>query len=284
MVDHKFQYGSEGGIPVPAKVGRFQIERRANQGDNDSYAAIYRAIDPVSSRVVAIKVFGNQYDSYEQSLSAALIGALDTSELLKEAALLSRIHHPNIISILEIGEDPEMGPFYVMEWMHGGDLKSLLAESPRGVIDLKKATSIVQDILAALAATHSSGTVHRDVKPSNILIDSTGRAKLADFGIATAISANIIDAGRGTPGYMAPEQFGNPSDTQSGPATDIYSIGIVFLEMLSGKIHENPDTSRITHIGIPPAIEQVINRAISKDPVERFQTADDMARSLKLIV
>jgi serine/threonine protein kinase len=82
---------------------------------------------------------------------------------------------------------------------------------------------------------------------------------------------------------MAPEQLETTSDRQSSPATDIYSIGIVFLEMLSGKIHENPDTSRITHIGIPPTIEQVINRAISKDPVERFQTADDMARSLTLI-
>ena len=284
MVDHKFQYGSEREIPVPAKVGRFQIERRANQGDNDSYAAIYRAIDPISSHVVAIKVFGNQYDSYEQSLNAALTGALDTNELLREAELLSRIPHPNIISILDIGEDPEMGPFYVMEWMHGGDLKSLLTKSPNRAIDLGKAISIVQDILAALEAAHSSGIIHRDVKPSNILFDSTGRAKLADFGIATAISADNIEAARGTPGYMAPEQFGNTSNRQSGPATDIYSIGIVFLEMLSGKIHENPDTSRITHIGIPPTIEQVINRAISKDPIERFQTADDMARSLTLIV
>ena len=281
MVDHKFQYGSGGGIPVPAKVGRFQIERRANQGDNDSYAAIYRAIDPISSHVVAIKVFGNQYDSYEQSLNAALTGALDTNELLREAELLSRIPHPNIISILDIGEDPELGPFYVMEWMHGGDLKSLLTESPHRVIDLGKAISIVQDILAALEAAHSSGIIHRDVKPSNILFDSTGRAKLADFGIATAISADNIEAARGTPGYMAPEQLGNTSNRQSGPATDIYSIGIVFLEMLSGKIHENPDTSRIPQIGIPPTIVQVINRAISKDPVERFQTADDMARLLK---
>ena len=115
--------------------------------------------------------------------------------------------HPNIISILDIGEDPEMGPFYVMEWMHGGDLKSLLTESPNRVIDPGKAISIVQDILAALEAAHSSGIIHRDVKPSNILFDSTGRAKLADFGIATAISANNIEAARGTPGYMAPEQL-----------------------------------------------------------------------------
>ncbi len=284
MVDHTFQYGSEGEIPVPTKVGRFQIEQRANQGDNDSYAAIYRAIDPISSQVVAIKVFGNQYDSYEQSLNAALIGTLDTNELLKEAELLSRIPHPNIISILDIGEDQEMGPFYVMEWMHGGDLKSLLRDSPHGVIDLKKATSIIQGILAALEAVHSSGIVHRDVKPSNILFDSTGLAKLADFGIATAISTDNMDSGRGTSGYIAPEQLVNHSNGQSGPTTDIYSIGIVFLEMLSGKIHEIPDTSRLTYIGIPPTIEQVISRAISKDPVERFQTANDMARSLKLIV
>lgn len=281
MVDHKFQYDSEGGIPLPLKVGRFRIERRANQGDNDSYAAIYRAIDPISNLVVAIKVLGNQYDSYEQSLNAALIGALDTNELLKEAELLSRIPHPNIISILEIGEDPEMGPFYVMEWMHGGDLKSLLKGSPNGVIELNKATSIAQDILAALESLHSSGILHRDVKPSNILFDSTGRAKLADFGIATAISGDTIEVGRGTPGYMAPEQLENPSDKQSGPEIDIYSIGIVFLEMLSGKIQESTGIPQLTYTGIPPAIKQAISRAISEDPAERFQTADDMARSLK---
>ena len=174
-----------------------------------------------------------------------------------------------------------MGPFYVMEWMHGGDLKSLLKGSPNGVIELNKATSIAQDILAALESLHSSGILHRDVKPSNILFDSTGRAKLADFGIATAISGDTIEVGRGTPGYMAPEQLENPSDKQSGPEIDIYSIGIVFLEMLSGKIQESTGIPQLTYTGIPPAIKQAISRAISEDPAERFQTADDMARSLK---
>ena len=213
MVDHAFQYTPGEGAPLPETIGRFRVLGKAG----GSQASVFRAIDPVSGMDVALKALGNRYDSYAHSLFAALIGDVDMEEIRREAELLAGLRHPNIVSVIDVGEDASLGPYLVMEWVPGGDLRTRLNGADNGQLPIQEALRIARDVLAGLMAAHEAGVVHRDVKPDNILLSNDGTAKLADFGIAGDGAIAALQPGRGTRGYMAPEQEDDMQSDSVGP-------------------------------------------------------------------
>lgn len=280
MDDHAFQYAPDQGAPLPKSVGRFQVLGRPPSALPDSQATVFRALDPTTGQMVALKVMGNLFDSYAHSLMAALVGERDMEELRREARILSSLHHPNIVSIWETGEDPALGPFAVMEWVPGGDLRARLAEAVDGKLPLAEALHIALDVLAGLSAAHKAGVVHRDIKPGNILLDGLGGAKLADFGIAgDSVSPETL-AGRGTPGYMAPEQEDPLQSDGVGPGVDIYAVGLVLFEMLTGGPAVPGQATAIALPQTPVAVVEAIERATRPDPERRFASAESMAEAL----
>ena len=257
-VDHAFQYAPGEEAPLPERIGRFQVAGRAG----GSQATIFKARDPDTGAEVAIKAISNRYDSFAHSLLIALLGEVDMEEIRREAELLAGLKHPNIVSVIEVGEDANLGPYLVMEWVPGGNLRARLDPAEGGRLPVKEALRIAVEVLDGLAAAHEAGIVHRDVKPENILLAEDGTVKLADFGIA----GDAALAGRGTPGYMAPEQHENQETDSVGPAADIYATGVVLFEMLTGRL---PDTGEDVQTSLAEAgqgIAAVVARATDVDP------------------
>ena len=279
MVDHAFHYPNDQGAPLPDAIGRFRVVERA-QGERGSQATVYRALDPVTGQEVALKVLGSQYESYALSLLSALVGDRDMEELRREAQLLAGLHHPNIVSVIETGEDPTLGPYAVMEWVPGGDLTTHLDKAPENRLPVEEGLQIAQDILAGLSAAHGAGVIHRDIKPGNILLDLQGGAKLADFGIAGDVAGADVLPGRGTLGYMAPEQEDPGQADSVGPATDIYAVGVVLFEMLAGRRPTPGEDVRELRPQVPEATARAVARATHQDPRQRFPSAREMAQAL----
>jgi len=280
MVDHAFHYPNDQGAPLPVSIGRFRVVERA-PGERGSQASVYRALDPVTGQEVALKVLGSQYESYALSLLAALVGDRDMEELRREAELLAGLHHPNIVSVIETGEDPALGPYAVMEWVPGGDLTAHLERALENRLPVEEGLHIAQDVLAGLSAAHEAGVIHRDIKPGNILLNRQGRAKLADFGIAGDVTGAEVLPGRGTLGYMAPEQEDPRQAGEVGPATDIYAVGVVLFEMLAGRRPAPGEDVRELRSQVPEAAAIAVARATHQDPRQRFSSAQEMARALE---
>jgi serine/threonine-protein kinase len=205
---------------------------------------------------------------------------MDMEELRREAQLLAGLHHPNIVSVIETGEDPALGPYAVMEWVPGGDLKSHLQRAPENRLPIDEALHIAQDVLAGLSAAHEAGVIHRDIKPGNILLDLEGRAKLADFGIAGDATGAEVLPGRGTLGYMALEQEDPMQAEEVGPATDIYAVGVVLFEMLAGRRPTPGENVRELRPQVTEAMAAAVTKATHQDPRQRFSSAQEMARAL----
>ena len=271
-VDHAFQYAPGEEAPLPESVGRFRVMGRAG----GSQATVFKASDPDSGRVVAIKAISNRYDSFAHSLLIALLGDADMEEIRREAEMLSGLRHPNIVSVIEVGEDATLGAYLVMEWVDGGNLRARLDGAEGGRLPLPEALRIARDILAGLGAAHDAGIVHRDVKPENILLDSDGTAKLADFGIA----GEAAMAGRGTQGYMAPEQEDALQSDYAGSAADLYSVGVVLFELLAGRLPRHGEDVRAALPEVDESIASAIARATDPVPANRFASATEMAAAL----
>ncbi len=245
-------------------------------------AVVYRGYDLVLDRPVAIKVLRGQF-------------AADASFLRRferEAQAAARLSHPNIVSVYDVGRD-DGTPYIVMEYVPGKTLKQLILE--HAPFSLDEAIHIVRQVAAALDYAHQHGLVHRDIKPQNILVDERGFVKVTDFGIAkglTDVSLTEAGFGMGTVHYVSPEQArGEPAT----PASDIYALGVVLYEMLTGRlpfdadnpiglamqhVHEAPPPPRQFNPNIPPAVEAIILRALAKDPRQRFPTAGALAQAL----
>lgn len=271
-VDHAFQYAPDEEAPLPEKVGRFRVVGRAG----GSQATVFKAKDPDTGSGVAIKAISNRYDSFAHSLMVALLGDVDMEEIRREAELLTNLKHPNIVAVIEVGEDASLGPYLVMEWVPGGNLRARLDSAEGGRPPVGEALRIAGEALEGLAAAHEDGVVHRDVKPENILLSEDGTAKLADFGIA----GDIVLAGRGTPGYMAPEQHDDQEIGSVGPAADIYAAGVVLFEMLTGRLPAPGEDVELSLAEVGEEVAAVIARAIHENPGERFASAAEMAASL----
>lgn len=268
-------------MTTPTTIGRYHIIRPLGSG---GMADVYLARDTSLNRDVAVK------SPKAEGLSAGVLARFEI-----EARAVARLEHPAIVPLYEYGEQ-DGRPYLVMRHMPGGSLADRIA---RGPLDLRAALPIIERIAAALDYAHANGVLHRDVKPGNILFDETGAAYLSDFGIAriTGLGAgqSLTRTGLaiGTAAYMSPEQaLGKPIDGRA----DIYSLGVVIFEMLSGDIPYKADSSlqqamqhvnapipsiRARRPNLPPAVEGVINRALAKDPAGRYQTAAAPAADLR---
>jgi serine/threonine-protein kinase len=261
--------------------GRYRILKRIGSG---GMANVYLAEDEVLGRRVAIKILNERHAGDEQFVE----------RFRREAKSAAGLSHPNIVSIYDRGEAE--GTYYIaMEHLDGRNLKELILA--RGPAPPRIAIDYVRQILGALAFSHRNGIVHRDIKPHNVLVDSDGRLKVTDFGIARAGTSQMTEAGSivGTAQYLSPEQArGEPVDQRS----DLYSLGVVLYELLTGEVPfggDSPVEIAMKHLsskpklpselreGIPEELDLVVMRALAKDPDDRYQTAEEFGADLDRI-
>jgi serine/threonine-protein kinase len=272
--------GEIGCVPdAPLKtVGKYQLTDLLGQG---AMGVVYRALDPVLNRYVAIKLMGQGVAADEHL----------RERFMREAQAAGSLQHPNIITIYDFGEVE--GHLYIaMEYLEGADLSEVIERGDS--LPLPAKLDIIIDALSALHYAHSRHVVHRDIKPANIRVSVDGHAKLMDFGIARLERSDLTKSGVliGTPHYMAPEQITNG---QISPATDIFAMGVVLYELLASRrafdgdtlhavlykvVSEEPPSLRDMSPAIPAALRMIVERAIAKDPKTRYQSAGAMAQAL----
>ena len=254
--------------------GRYRIIRLAGKG---GMALVYHAYDTQNDRDVAIKVLALELSSEENFLT----------RFQRESELMRDLDHPNILRAYDYGQEDER-VYLVMSYYGGGTIRDRLSQ---GHMSLKQINEYLIQIASGLDYAHSRHIVHRDIKPSNVLIHhASGKIVLSDFGIAKALSnVNPSRTGTimGTPLYMAPEQFLDRVDQRS----DIYSLGVMLYQMLSGQVPFQGDGIGFKHLndpvpplrthGIPPVVERVVMKALAKRPEARFQTAGAMAAAFE---
>jgi hypothetical protein len=266
------------------RFGRYEIVAEIGRG---AVGVVYQARDPQIDRMVALKTI--------------LLPGLDPKEegeyrqrFLVEAQAAGRLQHPGIVTIFDVGEDPEKhDPYIVLEYVTGQSLNQLLVREKK--LPLRTALQLAEEIADALDYAHAQGVVHRDIKPANILITEEGRAKIADFGIAKLNLAQFTLPGRvlGTPAYMAPEQLsGEPADGRS----DLFSLGVLLYAMVTGHsafhgnsattvcfkvVNREPVPASAFDLGLPPELDAVISRAMAKDPAQRYQSGADLAHDIR---
>ena len=265
-------------------LGRYKILGELGRG---AMGAVYRAIDPMIEREVAIKTL-------LPNLPPEVLAEV-RERFIREARSAGRLNHPSIVTIFDVGEQDGMA-YIAMELLEGRSLQDTLKAGERPAFDYT--AELIAQIADALDLAQSYKIVHRDVKPANIMIGTGGRAKLTDFGVARIDSSSMTQTGTalGSPKYMSPEQvLGLPVD----PRSDIFSLGVVLYEMLTGRtpFERDSDTTvfslmnRIAgepHIParelnpkIPVAFDVVLNRALAKKAEERYQRAGEMAAALR---
>jgi len=258
---------------------RYQILAELGEG---GLAEVYRAQDVALGRLVAVKALRREY-------------VVDPAFLVRfhrEAQSAASLTHPNIVAVYDFGQD--LGrPYIVMEYVPGRDLRTVLQEG--GALSVEQAVDIAVQVCAAVGYAHRAGLVHGDMKPGNILITPDGRAKVVDFGLARALGESAMDEEGelvwGTPAYFAPEQA---AGDRVVPATDVYAIGVILYEMLTGQLPFTGSDSEVarkhlyeTHVPadqvntrIPHRLARIIDVALNKQPGERFRTADQVRQAL----
>jgi serine/threonine protein kinase len=271
----------KGQPPVPDFIGPYKILKRLGSDNPNSQGCVYHARFMNNDQDVAIKVLGDPLESFENSILSALIGADSFAELRKEADNLTKIDHPNIVRIVDSGEDQHHGAYLAMEWISSGSLRDQMIRDGILTMPLPNAISIIKDVLSALEATHAVGLLHRDVKPENILLDEQKKAYLTDFGIAFEFGETFKAlAGRGTEGYMAPEQRDVDQIEKIGPYSDVYSVGVVLFEMLLGYRPGRDELVERRLDNLAPKVVKTITRATEVDFRKRFQSASEMLSAL----
>ena len=262
-------------------AGRYELIEKIGEG---GMAVVYKGKDRLLNRYVAIKILRPEYTKDEQFIES----------FRRESQAAAGLSHPNIVGVYDVGKEGNIH-FIVMELIDGKTLSEVIKE--KGRLEYKEAINITLQVASALSLAHKNQIIHRDIKPHNILITSTGVAKLADFGIAKAVSAATIAGGSnkimGSVHYFSPEQArGAYVDERS----DIYSLGIVLFEMLTGKVPfdgDNPVSIALMHInapmpsltkevpGVPPQLEKIVNKATEKYQSNRYRNVDEMISDLE---
>lgn len=272
----------------PKTIDKYQIERVLGEG---AMGLVYKAHDPKIGRTVAIKTI-------HKHLLEDKIGEELRNRFAHEVRAVGKLTHPNIVAIYETDEYYESEnagtpiPYFVMEFVSGKELDFFMKDDTR--FPLEKVLDILRQMLSAFDYTHKLGIVHRDIKPANVFLTDEGEVKIADFGIARIENSNLTQAGSvlGTPNYMSPEQCtGQSMDHRS----DLFSIGIVFYELLTGEkpfngnsmhavmhkiVSSEPEKPSDLNPAVPPALNQVIAKALAKSPAMRFQSADEFRKSI----
>jgi eukaryotic-like serine/threonine-protein kinase len=272
-------------LTQPEKLGKYVVEGVLGKG---AMGIVYRAHDPHIERTVAIK-------TVRKDLLDAELAHQFMARFRNEARAAGRLSHPNIVAIYEYGEDEHLA-YIAMEYVDGLGLREYL--NRKAQFTLGQVASIVTQLLQALAFAHAQGVVHRDVKPANLILTPAGTVKVADFGIARIDATTLTMTGMvmGTPSYMAPEQCrGLPSDARA----DLFSVGVVLYELLAGRrpfdgsmeaiayriCHErHRPASEIAPFALPPGIDALLDRALAKDPADRFADARTFEMALRSAV
>src|SRR5208283_3315727 len=267
------------------RFGRYEILAELGRG---AMGVVYKARDPRINRVVAVK-------------TVSLTGLAPEEEreyrerFAREAEAAGRLSHPGIVTIFDVGEEPEShAPYIVMEFVGGQSLDKLLSDSDHK-LPVETALQLTLELAEALDCAHGQGVVHRDLKPANILLTEDGHAKIADFGVAKLNLANHTLAGRayGTPAYMSPEQLnGEAVDGRS----DLFSLGVILYTVLTGYrpfqgnsaltvsfkvVNHEPVPATVLDTELPPGLDHIIARAMAKDPAERYQCGMEIVQDIQ---
>lgn len=269
---------------IPDKIGRYEVERLLGQG---AMGSVYLGRDPQLDRAVAIKTV-RDLDLDEARLEVFL------ERFRNEAKAAARLAHPAIVAVYDVGEEQELGPYLVFEYVAGSSLKQVIRG--RGAQSAEDVVRLGRQIGAALDLAHAADVVHRDIKPDNILIGTAGEAKLADFGIARLPDAALTKEGQflGTPCYAAPETLDRGA---YGAHSDLFSFAAVLYEVISGvRAFPGDDAISVAHavvhddpvplakaadgVQVPRDVERVVMRGLSKDPEERYGSAIQLVDAL----
>jgi hypothetical protein len=263
--------------PIPSKIGKYDVTGVIGRG---GMGVVYQATDPHLDRRVAIKMITGAFSENPDMLK----------RFFREAQSLGSLQHPNIVTVFDLG-DYGGNPYFVMEFLEGEGLDSLLANRQ---LNLLEKISIMIQVCTGLAYAHRRGVIHRDIKPANIMISKDGGVKIFDFGIAHAGQTNVTRTGEviGTLRYMAPEQI-NSKTVDS--RTDIFSTGVVLYQLITDHLPFDGDNTASTLMKIvseappplgnfltayPPEMEEILLKALAKNPDERYSTADEFAMDL----
>jgi serine/threonine protein kinase len=263
----------------PLRIGRYRVEKVLGKG---GFGIVYLAQDEQLQRLVAIKVPHRH----------RLVTAEDAEAYLTEARTVAKLDHPNIVPVHDAGSTEQFPCFAVSKYINGTDLATKLKQDR---LPLHEAMALVATLAEALHHAHKQGLVHRDIKPGNILLDSNGKPHLADFGLA--LKEENLGKGpayAGTPSYMSPEQARGEGNRVDG-RSDIFSLGVVFYELLTGRkpfqgqlsldlqeqiISLEPRPPRQIDDTIPKELERICLKALAKQPSERYSTGKDLADDL----
>ena len=268
---------------IPEQIGRYKILERVGKG---GMGVLYRGIDPVLDREVAIKVMLVDFSDDTEQMRP---------RFYREAQAAAKLQHSNIVTIFEFAEDNNT-PYIVMEFLRGTPLDARL-KSPIP-LTLEDKVHIVAQLCTALNYAHEQGVVHRDIKPANLFLLPDGTVKLLDFGVAKLTTSTLTRQGDvlGSVSYMSPEQVSG-SDSLDG-RSDIFSVGVMLYELLMGRkpfqgdsptttivkiLREDPPGMETLASTLPPRLISVMRKALAKDPTQRFATAGDMSRELHAI-
>ena len=268
-------------MTLPARLGKYTISEVLGTG---AMGVVYKGFDPDIHRSVALKTIRKDliHGHHEEALAA---------RFRNEARAAGRLSHPGIVSVYEYGEDAEVA-FLAMEFIEGNPLREYFDRG--ATFEPADAVSIMAQLLDALAHAHEFGVWHRDIKPANVIISTTGRLKVADFGIARIETSDLTQTGAimGTPGYMAPEQF---QGAEVDGRADLFSAGVVLYQLLTGArpfvgnaaslgykvCHETPvPPSQVEPTRCPAPFDAVVAKALAKSPADRFQTAREFRDAL----
>ncbi len=283
------ELSSETAVTSHQAIRGYELREHLGRG---SFGSVYRAYQPVIGRDVAVKVILPQYANQPDFIRRFEV----------EAQIVARLEHPHIVPLYDYWREPD-GAYLVMRWLRAGSLRDALQRGPWHV---DTAVRLVDQIAAALAAAHRQGVVHRDIKPGNILLDDDNNAYLSDFGIATLTEPLAspeqtmdfpADEGlTGTPEYVSPEMVQGGAVT---PFTDIYSLGVVLYELLTGQhpfpelplaallerhLHHPLPLATAVRTDLPAAVDEVIQTATAKDPASRYPDALALARAFRQAV
>ena len=263
--------------------GRYRVESMIATG---GMSAVYRGLDLRLDRPVALKVMESRYAGDIQFLT----------RFQREARAVARLKDPGLVAVYDQGIDGQH-PFLVMELIEGGTLRELLRE--RGPMPPHAVAAVLRPVLGGLAVAHRAGLVHRDIKPENVLISDEGEVKIADFGLVRAVAEAKITSTSvilGTAAYLSPEQV---STGDAGPRSDVYAVGIMAYELLTGVTPFTGDSAlaiayqRIDNdvwppsrmiAGVPAQFDDLVLRAAARVPADRYADAQEMAAALDSIV